>query len=92
MLAKLQQLGVMPSCSRPHATTNAFADSVAYGEVYPPYPDGPFADLDAARASVTAFLAWYNDQHLHSAVGFVTRRSATTGTTSWSSSIARPPN
>ena len=52
MLAKLQQLGVMPSFSRPHVSDdNAFAESVMRTVKYnPSYPDGPFSDLDAARA------------------------------------------
>ena len=74
MLAKLQQLGVMPSFSRPHVSDdNPFAESVMRTVKYhPSYPDGPFADLDAARAWVASFVAWYNEEHLHSGIGFVT--------------------
>ncbi|MBC8069809.1 MAG: IS3 family transposase [Deltaproteobacteria bacterium] len=74
MLAKLQQLGVMPSFSRPHVSNdNAFAESVMRTVKYDPsYPDGPFADLAAARAWVATFVAWYNDEHLHSGISFVT--------------------
>lgn len=74
MLAKLQQLGVMPSFSRPHVSDdNAFAEAIMRTVKYhPSYPDGPFADLNAARAWVTTFVAWYNDEHLHSGIGFVT--------------------
>lgn len=74
MLAKLQQLGVMPSFSRPHVSDdNAFAESVMRTVKYnPSYPDRPFADLAAARAWVATFVAWYNDEHLHSGIGFVT--------------------
>ena len=38
----------------------------------PAYPTQPFADLVAARAWVEAFVHWYNTQHLHSAIRFVT--------------------
>ncbi len=74
MLAKLEQLGVMPSFSRPSVSDdNAFAESVIRTVKYhPSYPDRPFTDLAAARAWVAAFVAWYNDEHLHSGIGFVT--------------------
>ena len=74
MLAKLQQLGVMPSFSRPRVSDdNAFAESVIHTAKYCPiYPDQPFEDLEAARAWVVRFLAWYNHEHLHSGIRFVT--------------------
>jgi putative transposase len=74
MLAKLQQLGVMPSFSRPSVSDdNAFAESVMRTIKYnPTYPERPFADLDEARAWVTTFVAWYNHEHLHSGIQFVT--------------------
>jgi putative transposase len=74
MLAKLQQLGVMPSFSRPSVSDdNAFAESVMRTIKYnPAYPDGPFVDLAEARAWVETFVAWYNDEHLHSGIRFVT--------------------
>jgi putative transposase len=74
MLAKLQQLGVMPSFSRPSVSDdNAFAESVMRTIKYnPAYPERPFADLEAAREWVAKFLAWYNYEHLHSGIQFVT--------------------
>jgi hypothetical protein len=36
------------------------------------YPDQPFCDLAAARAWVEAFVRWYNTEHLHSGIRFVT--------------------
>ncbi len=74
MLAKLQQLGVMPSFSRPRVSDdNAYAESVMRTIKYnPAYPDRPFADLAEARAWVATFVAWYNDEHLHSGIQFVT--------------------
>lgn len=74
MLAKLQQLGVMPSFSRPSVSDdNAFAESVMRTIKYnPAYPDRPFEDLGAAQAWVATFVAWYNDEHLHSGIQFVT--------------------
>jgi transposase InsO family protein len=74
MLAKLEQLGVMPSFSRPRVSDdNAFAESVIRTVKYhPSYPDRPFADLAAARGWVATFVGWYNDEHLHSGIAFVT--------------------
>jgi putative transposase len=74
MLAKLQQLGVMPSFSRPSVSDdNAFAESVMRTIKYnPTYPDRPFADLDEARTWVATFVDWYNEEHLHSGIQFVT--------------------
>ena len=74
MLAKLQQLGVMPSFSRPHVSDdNAFAEAIMRTIKYnPAYPERPFGDLPEAEAWVATFLAWYNDEHLHSGIRFVT--------------------
>lgn len=38
----------------------------------PKYPLQPFADLIQARRWVTDLVAWYNHEHRHSAIGFVT--------------------
>lgn len=74
MLAKLQQLGVMPSFSRPHVSDdNAFAESVMRTIKYnPAYPQRPFGGLTEAQAWVATFVAWYNEEHLHSGIKFVT--------------------
>lgn len=74
MLAKLQQLGVMPSFSRPHVSDdNAFAESVMRTIKYnPAYPDRPFDGLAEAKAWAATFVAWYNEDHLHSGINFVT--------------------
>lgn len=74
MLAKLQQLGVMPSFSRPSVSDdNAFAESVMRTIKYnPAYPERPFADLGEAQTWVATFVDWYNKKHLHSGIQFVT--------------------
>ena len=74
MLATLERLGVMPSFSRPHVSDdNPFSEALFRTLKYcPQYPVAPFADLDAARAWVTAFVDWYNTVHLHSGIRFVT--------------------
>ena len=38
----------------------------------PLYPRKPFASLKQARHWVDGFVRWYNTEHRHSAIGFVT--------------------
>jgi len=38
----------------------------------PSYPRMPFATLETAERWVTRFVAWYNGEHRHSAIRFVT--------------------
>jgi len=74
MLATLQALGVIPSFSRPAVSNdNPFAESFFKTLKYcPAYPRHPFKDLLAARNWVAAFMHWYNEEHRHSAIQFVT--------------------
>ena len=74
MLATLQRLGVVASFSRPSVSDdNPFAEALFRTLKYRPgYPRKPFADIDAARAWVEGFVAWYNDEHLHSGIRYVT--------------------
>lgn len=74
MLATLQALGVMPSFSRPAVSNdNPYSESLFKTLKYrPTYPQRPFADLLAARQWVGTFVHWYNEDHRHSAIGFVT--------------------
>ncbi len=74
MLATLQQLGVIPSFSRPSVSNdNAYSESLFRTLKYrPEYPEQPFGNLQAARVWVQEFADWYNQQHLHSAINFVT--------------------
>jgi|TARA_B110000881_G_C18565971_1_gene512643 putative transposase len=74
MLATLQQLGIMPSFSRPSVSNdNPYSESLFRTLKYRPnYPDKPFADLQAARDWVQGFVDWYNDEHRHSAIKFIT--------------------
>lgn len=74
MLATLQQLGVMPSFSRPACSNdNPYSESLFKTMKYrPAYPRHPFESLMAARQWVGAFVRWYNEEHRHSAVNFVT--------------------
>jgi transposase InsO family protein len=74
MLVTLQNLGVIPSFSRPSVSDdNPFSEALFKTLKYCPcYPTQPFRDLEAARAWVKEFVRWYNTQHLHSAIKFVT--------------------
>ena len=74
MLATLQHLGIVPSFSRPSVSDdNPFIESLFRTLKYrPEYPHKPFETIEAARAWVTAFVAWYNAEHRHSGIRFVT--------------------
>jgi putative transposase len=74
MLATLQRLGIAASFSRPSVSDdNAICEAIFRTLKYRPgYPRKPFASLDEARAWVETFVAWYNGEHLHSAIKYVT--------------------
>jgi putative transposase len=74
MLATLQQLGVMPSLSRPSVSNdNPYSEALFKTLKYRPrYPLGPFARVTDARGWVTGLVEWYNNEHRHSAIRFVT--------------------
>jgi transposase InsO family protein len=74
LLGRLQVLGVLASYSRPSVSDdNAYAEALFRTLKYrPDYPDGVFASLDSARRWVACFVHWYNTEHRHSAIRFVT--------------------
>ena len=82
MLATLQRLEIVPSFSRPHVSDdNPYSEALFRTLKYrPEYPRGAFANIEAARRWVEDFVAWYNTEHLHSAIGFVTPADRHTGT------------
>jgi putative transposase len=77
MLVTMQKLGIMPSFSRPSVSNdNPFSESAFKTMKYcPQYPAKPFDSIEAAIAWVEAFVFWYNNEHLHSAIRFVTPAS-----------------
>ena len=77
MLATLQRLGIVASFSRPRVSDdNPFSEALFRTMKYRPwYPDRPFNSIEEARAWVAQFVHWYNHEHLHSAIGYVTPAS-----------------
>jgi putative transposase len=77
MLATLQKLGVVPSFSRPKVSDdNPFSESLFKTLKYrPSYPDGAFSSIAEARIWVERFVSWYNNEHQHSEISFVTPAS-----------------
>jgi putative transposase len=74
MLATMQRLGVAHSRSRPSVSNdNPYSESLFRTLKYrPQMPVKPFADLLHARSWVTELVHWYNHEHRHSAIRFVT--------------------
>jgi transposase InsO family protein len=74
MLATLQKLGVIPSFNRPGVSNdNPYSEALFRTVKYTPmYPSKPFESLREAREWVGQFVTWYNNQHLHSGIKFVT--------------------
>lgn len=77
MLATLQKLGVIPSFSRPSVSDdNPYSESLFKTLKYrPSYPDGSFASLIEAHRWVARFVDWYNTEHFHSEIRYVTPES-----------------
>lgn len=73
VLAMLQWLGVKPSYSRPRVSDdNAYAEALFRTAKYrPEFPANGFADLDAARRWACDFVHWYNVEHRHSGIRYV---------------------
>ena len=74
MLATMQRLGVAQSRSRPAVSNdNPYSESLFRTLKYhPQLPLKPFENLLLARRWVTELVHWYNGEHRHSAIGFVT--------------------
>jgi len=74
MRAKLEALGIKPSYSRPRVSNdNPYIESMFRTVKYcPQWPSQGFESLAAARNWVASFMRWYNEEHRHSALSFVT--------------------
>lgn len=74
VLAMLHWLGVKPSYSRPRVSDdNAFVESLFKTAKYrPEFPARGFATLEDARTWGREFVGWYNFEHRHSGIRYVT--------------------
>jgi transposase InsO family protein len=72
--SKLETLSITPSHSRPgvsddNAHIEGWIRTCKYAPGYPPHG---FEDIDLARQWVLKFVTWYNGEHLHSGLAYVT--------------------
>jgi putative transposase len=74
LLATLQFLGITPSFSRPRVSDdNPYSEALFRTLKYRPgYPSLPFENLKGAQEWVAEFVRWYNTEHRHSGIRFVT--------------------
>lgn len=74
MRAKLDELGVQSSYSRPRVSNdNPYSEALFKTLKYRPnWPSSGFNRLDDARNWVDKFVGWYNTEHKHSKLNFVT--------------------
>jgi len=74
LLSKMYDLGVTPSRGRPRVSNdNPYSESLFRTLKYcPQWPKDGFVDLEAARVWVRDFVRWYNHEHRHSRIRFVT--------------------
>ena len=74
VLAMLNWLGIQPSYSRPRVSDdNAFVESLFKTAKYrPEFPARGFASLEQARDWGRDFVRWYNFEHRHSGLRYVT--------------------
>lgn len=71
---KMKALGVIQSFSRPSVKDdNPYPEALFKTMKYrPSYPYRPFRTIEEAIAWVKHFVGWYNTEHLHSGIGYVT--------------------
>ena len=79
----MADLGVLQSHSRPHVSNdNPFSEAQFKTMKYrPDYPDR-FGSLADARTWAQTFFPWYNDEHYHSGIGYMTPAAVHYGTAS----------
>ena len=79
--ATLERLNVLTSYSRPSVSNdNPYSESL-FGTMKTRvgYPKKPFESLEAAQAWVDSFVCWYNEEHRHSGLNWVTPMARHTG-------------
>ncbi|MDE2089803.1 MAG: transposase, partial [Gammaproteobacteria bacterium] len=73
MLSMMQHLGVIPSFSRPAVSDdNPYSEALFRTVKYVPRYPGHFASVREARDYLEGFVHWYNEEHHHSGIRFVT--------------------
>ena len=74
MLAMMQELGVIASRSRPSVSNdNPYSESLFGTLKYRPLmPVKPFVSIELARQWAVGLVDWYNQEHRHSGIKFVT--------------------
>jgi len=74
LLTKMYDLGITPSRGRPRVSNdNPYSESLFRTLKYcPQWPLDGFSSLDDARVWVRDFMTWYNTEHRHSRIRFVT--------------------
>jgi putative transposase len=73
VLAMMHWLGISASYSRPRVSDdNAFVESLFRTAKYrPQFPASGFASLEDARRWASEFVTWYNHDHRHSGIRYV---------------------
>ncbi|MCE7641240.1 IS3 family transposase [Vibrio fluvialis] len=81
MLAKMNDLGVMSSYSRPRVSNdNPYSESLFKTvKCIPSWPVAGFRSIEEARKWVGDFTYWYNFEHKHSGIKYVTPQQRHTG-------------
>lgn len=80
MLATLQRLEVVASFSRPSVSNdNAFSESLFKTLKFTAGYPKSFKNIDEARAWMIRFTQWYNHEHRHSRIQYVTPMQRHTG-------------
>jgi putative transposase len=81
MLAKMQDLGTIPSYSRPRVSNdNPYSESLFKTVKYcPQWPPCGFNPIDEARDWVGGFVRWYNTIHKHSGIKCATPEESHNG-------------
>lgn len=82
MQTTMEKMGITASYSRPRVSNdNPFSEALFRTCKYrPDWPNKGFATKDDAQAWVKSFACWYNGEHLHSAIRFVTPEARHAGT------------
>lgn len=83
LIETLYQLGITPSRSRPRVSNdNPYAESIFRTCKYrPDFPSKGFSDLTEARTWVLSFVHWYNKEHRHSGLNYLTPNQRHDGST-----------